>query len=264
MNIKNEKSYEELVKRVEELEAKVKKTPTTEETYRETRKTLGSYDDRIKTEKEIILKNNAYIKNRKGIFDWAENVLAITFNNTNPQKLNQIQIGQDREEKTGERILDTNTVIITATPNKKALLEGESDSVKASNGAINIRREIEDEDYGGFISQERLVSLGDKEGVITALIGSEKNGLAGIGNLIRIDGVLYNAICFHTEQDTDGGIYQQHIKHFVDILPSSDGGIVPKLGRKGFHYSELVLRSPDGSSWAIRVDNSGNLTRTKL
>jgi hypothetical protein len=40
--------------------------------------------------------------------------------------------------------------------------------------------------------------------------------------------------------------------------------MVPSLGRKYYYYQQLVLGSPDGSSWSVKVDNSGNLTTTKL
>ena len=72
-------NYEELTKKVEELEKELKSRPTKEELLREIRKDLSVYDNDIKTEKSLVLKENAYIKNRKGIYDWTENVLVMNF-----------------------------------------------------------------------------------------------------------------------------------------------------------------------------------------
>ncbi len=263
--MESQNKVEQLERKIEELERKVQQLPEKDFVIRELETRLSAYESEIRSDKgNIILKKNAYIKNRKGIFDWAENVLALGFNKTNPSKLNQIQIGLDRDDRTKEKIRETNTVFIIARKNENAKLDGESEQVKASNGAVMIKTQ-KGEDYGGILIGERILVLGDKEGVVSGIYGSKEGGLAGIGNLIELGGKDIAALCFHTEQDTeDGGVYQQHIKQFVDILPSTEGGIVPALGRKDFNYKELVLRSPDGSSWAVRADNSGNLSTTKL
>ncbi len=271
-NMNSTNNYENLIKRIEELEKQIQGKVGKDESHLDTRRDLSSYNDRIKTNKEIIIKENAYIKNRKGIFSWAENVLALGFNKTDTNRLNQIQIGIDRDENTQETIKETNTVFISATENPTAVLDDTTikdesvDLVKASNGAIIIQSQRGNEEYGGIQIGEREKLITDKEGTAAMLFGSKTNGLAGIGNVIEYNGQELIGICFHTEQDSisTGGVYQQKLMQFVDILPSSDGGIVPALGRKSYHYKELVLRSPDGSSFAVRVDNAGALTATKL
>ena len=260
----NKKSYEELVKRVEQLEKKLEQRPTVEGTYRNLRKDLTSYDDFVKTEKDIVFKKNAYIKNRRGVYDWAENVLALGFNETKPDKLNQIQIGLDRDDTTGESLRETNTVFIEAKSNPTANLSNESDLVKASNGMVAIGTRDENNDYGGFQTGLRQTMIGDKNGIASMIYGGETNGFAGIGNVVDVNGNKLVAVCFHTEQDANGGAYQQHIKHFVDLLPTTYLGYTPSLGRAGYAYDKLVLKSPDGSSWAVTINNSGTLIRTKL
>lgn len=257
-------TYEQLVKKVEELEKQLKEKTTKEEVYRDLRKNLGSYDDRFKTEKTITLKNNAYVKNRKGIFDWTGNVLALGFNNTDPSKLNQIQIGLDRDENTRESIRETSTLFLVAKRNDRAMLGGEGDAVKASNGLISLMSERTNGERGGLQIGERGAIIKDKEGTAAYIFGSETNGLSGIGNVIDMGGNKLVAICLHTEKDiASGGLYQQHIKQYVDILPMTTT-TTPSLGRRGFAYRELVLRSPDGSSFAVRVANNGALSATKL
>jgi hypothetical protein len=256
---------ERLQKQVEDLEKKVQELPEKDFIIRELETRLAAYESEMGSDKgKIILKKNAYIKNRKGLFDWAENVLALGFNKTDPSKLNQIQIGVDRDDGTKETMRETNTVFIQAKKNEDAKLERESDEVKSANGSVLITTN-KGEDHGGFTCGERIDVVGDKDGVVAAVYGSKAGGLAGIGNLIDLNGTDILAVSFHTEEDTeDGGVYQQHIKQFVDILPSSDGGIVPALGRSGYPYKELVLKSPNNSSWAVRVDDSGNLTATEI
>jgi len=257
-------NYEELVNKIRTLEEELKKRPTREEMREDRHEDLNDYDENIKTERDIHFKKNAYIRNRKGIFNWAENVLSLNFNNSDKQKLNQIQIGQDRSIKTEDRILETNTVFITAIRNETANLTGEGDEVNTSNGAISITSRNEGGEYAGLQVADRMAGLGDKEGICSLIYGGGENGIAGIGNIIQLGGNDLVAACLHTEKDITGGLYQQHLKQFVDLLPSSTGGIVPSLGRSGFHYSRLILGSPDGSSWEITIDNSGNLQTNKL
>jgi len=251
-------NYEELTKKVEELEKELKSRPTKEELLREIRKDLSVYDNDIKTEKSLVLKENAYIKNRKGIYDWTENVLVMNFNNTRIDKQNQIIIGSDKDEN-GNTISETNAVFISA----RGDFNFKERWADIGNGAVVINSYNADNDFGEIQISNRKAVVGDKEGIVAGLGGGGENGLAGIGNIVEYGGQQVLALSFHTERDDTAPIYKQHLEQYVDILPKHDV-MVPSLGRKYYYYQQLVLGSPDGSSWSVKVDNSGNLTTTKL
>lgn len=264
MNYTNDNKLEKLEKKVQDLERKLEEKTSKQEATREMEARLAGYQDFVRSDKgEIMLKKNAYIKNRRGIFDWAENVLALGFNNTDRGRLNQIQIGIDRDNE-GNFIKETNTISLVSKRNEEAnIKDGDGDF---SNGAIAVRSlGKKDDDYGGFFCGERKSLVGDVDGTISVLHGSKRNGIAGIGNIAPQEGDNRVRIALHTMEDIEkGGLYGQHLRHYVDLLPSTLGGITPALGRKDFSYKELVLKSPDGSSWAVRVNNSGTLSTTKL
>jgi len=252
-------NYEELTKKVEELEKELKSRPTKEELLREIRKDLSVYDNDIKTEKSLVLKQNAYIKNRKGIYDWVENVLAMNFNNTRIDKQNQIIIGSDKDEN-GNTISETNAVFIST---KRGDFDFKDTWADIGNGSVVVESYNKDGEWGELQIVNRMSAIGDKEGIVVGLGGGGKNGMAGIGNIIEYNGQKMLALSFHTEKDDTSPVYNQHLEQYVDILPVTFD-IIPSLGRKGYHYQQLVLRSPDGSSWSVKVDDSGNLTTTKL
>lgn len=269
MIIEDKNKIEALERKILELERKIEEINQHKEIINFEEKLTTGFQDNFKSDKgEIILKKTGRIRNRKGIFNWSDNVIAVNFLNTNEFKLNQIQIGSDIDDETRERITNTNAIFLYVTENKNAKLENESPQVKLSNGSINIGVLHDDnKNMSGITIHDRLLSVGDLKGKVSILTGSQlddNNPITGLAQTIKINEVMLSAVSFHTEKDTvAGGIYQQHLKQYVDILPVTVN-IIPSLGRKGFHYRELVLRSPDNSSWAVRIDNAGNLTRTKL
>ena len=97
----------------------------------------------------------------------------------------------------------------------------------------------------GITIHDRLLSVGDLKGKVSILTGSQlddNNPITGLAQTIKINEVMLSAVFFHTEKDTvAGGIYQQHLKQYVDILPVTVN-IIPSLGRKGFHYRESLRR----------------------
>ena len=270
INIETKNKLEQLEKKVEEMERQLKQKTTLENTVKEMEKRLMIYEDKIRSDRgEVVLKKNAKIRSRRGIYKWAENVLSLSFFNTNPDKLNQIQIGSDRNDE-GTAIYENNTIFITAKNNPTAKLSNESLAVKASNGAVMLESMRSNGEVGTISVGERIEVTGDKDGVAATLMGSKTNGVAGIGNYIDYNGDTIAAVCFNTEQDDGGGDYKQRLDQYVDIVPQTqideekNVTFRPSLGRYNYAYKQLVLSSPDGTSYAIKVENDGTIISEDL
>lgn len=103
----NLNKLEKLERKVEELERKLQEKANKEETIREMEARLAGYQDVLRTEKDIILKKNFVVENRKAqktgineiILDPdVDNVVLQYFNHRKPRGLNHIFLGTASRE----------------------------------------------------------------------------------------------------------------------------------------------------------------------
>lgn len=199
-NIENEKAYEQLVKRVEELERQIKERPTEEKSYRDVRKNLGSYDDRIKTQGNITIKDNFIIKNRKGktggfhsvVDPRIDNVITMAFNKQEG-RLNHIFLGT--ESMNGN---NNCSVISGVAITKKDIPLLDNGLISTNNGRIEFYIINEDQlDKNGILSENVIsniaiypvgIAIPRAEGIATQVLATGKDGETEIGHYE--DGVL--------------------------------------------------------------------------
>ncbi len=266
MSYKDENRIEKLERQIEELKEELKNRPTKDETIRDMEDRLTVYDDTIRSDKgEIILKKNFIIKNRRSALEDDDNVATFNFNRKLPGETNYIYFGSEvfGPVEDRERVINASYIDIAAKKD-----DNNPTREVVANGTILANVVHDDDKVSGLeIVDQQSAGLPSK-GYLSILSVDQRGDnspLSGLSQRIDMGGELINAISFHTVKDIQyGGVYRQHLKHYVDLVPAYDGGIVPSLGRVGNAYSRLVLRSPDGSSWAVTIDNSGNLQTNKL
>lgn len=183
--MENPRAYEQLVKRVEELEKQIKERPNKDDVMRDLRKDLLNYDDKIRSQGDITLKRNFIIRNRKGMVPGQEhpmdNSVVMYFNEELPARFNHIFLG-DNSVKGDFR----NNCLASRVVYK----EGAPDVF--NNGAVQfmlIRKE--DLKPDGTIKNEGIpqitihpieaYGLGLKDGEVVSLLGTGENGVAQIG-----------------------------------------------------------------------------------
>ncbi len=230
---------EQLERKVKELEEKLALKLNKEQLEEELDNALSNYDKVIRSDDgRVFLKQNATIRNRKGIYDWADSVLSINFNRQLEGKQNQIQIGMDRDEDDfNKEILKTNAIFIHSVMDDFPW----TGLAKFANGAISIGSISEDRESAGVLNIYDRRNLDGQKGIMSFLCGGGENGIAGIGNTMKTPAGFINAVCFHTENDSaTASVYKQHIKQFVDIYPQvNEGGFRPSLGRADNKYDNV-------------------------
>ncbi len=231
---------QQLEDKISELERKIENFITKEDSIREVQARLAGYQDNIRSESGYIyMKDNFEIKHRRaaktGFGDVVLNpekdtVVSMSFTKQKDGALNHIFIGDASKEGN----YNNSCLIGTATHKKDA------PNVN-NNGTIQLN----------LIRDEYLSGSGGttKEIANFALYPTELFGITEKGECAFLN-------------STGNGSFTQ-IAHLEGNSVDNAKSIF--INKDGIYINgDLILESPDGSNWAVRIDNSGNLTRTKL
>lgn len=264
---------EQLERKIEELERKLQELPTKDAMINELETRLANYETDLRSDNgSLVLRKNFVLKNVRSRKRDSDNTASMYFNHRVPGMANFLIIGS---EPTGGVAIgtldidrDINTSYVGITVKKD---DNNPTEEVGANGTISILANHDTDKISGIqIADLKTFGIGDaqREGYLSILTADQRGDndpVTGLAQMIDFNGALTNAICFHTRKnETTGSLYKQHLEQHVDILPKTLGGFTPSLGDSANGYSKLVLNSPDGSKWAVTINNSGTLIRTKL
>ncbi len=239
----NKRAYEQLLNRVEELENQLAQRPTKDEAYKDLKKDLATYDEEIKTQGGITLKDNFVIKNRKAkevednqgrIIPNLDNSAVLYFNKSVPNRLNHLFLGYNSAKG------NYNSSVVSSAVTKKEGVakithQGE-ERENPNNGLFQVKlwREKYMRDGRPQISspdgnqpniivspREHFVGQAGIEGTVTQVQGTGKNPYASLGVFVEDN---QNASTF-VACDKDNV--------YIAGIPNSDPNVPGALWRDG-------------------------------
>jgi len=226
--MENPRAYEQLVKRVEELEKQLKERPDKEEMMRDLRKDLLNYNDKMRSEGDITLKKNFIIRNRKGEIPGSENdndnTLSMYFNDVKMGRINHIFLG-DNSVKGDFRNNALLGRVVHREDAPNILNNGGIQFQLIRDEDLDNRAKIKNED--SLIPQITLhasEAYGLSKGEAVVLWGT---GVGGAVQLGQIYGGSYRAIAINND-----GI-------FIYNIPTSDPGVAGQIWRDSNKFLKI-------------------------